>query len=271
MRRAAPPIVCALVLAGSAPSALAQPESPAYRLEAGIDVPALVIPAVLSASWLLGPELEPPYCAPACDPETVNAIDRPAAGLYSARWATAGDVSTVAVLASMPIFLALAEPPGHALNDFVVVAQATLFASATQVMTSFATSRPRPRVYGDENPDPVDGVDARSFFSGHTATCLAATIATFRTLQIVRRPALAWTALGLGVLGTGFLSVARVGSGAHFPTDVAAGAVVGFAYGILLPAVHPLSESARDGVGARFGVHLITRRDQLGAAMAGSF
>jgi membrane-associated phospholipid phosphatase len=233
----------------------------------------LVIPGVLSASWLLSPELAPPHCAPECDPDTVNAIDRPAAGLYSTGWSTAGSVATVAVLASMPLFLGIAEPPLDALNDLVVVLQATLFASATQVITSFATSRPRPRVYGSSAPldERDDGNAARSFFSGHMATCTAATVSTFLTLQRVGRTELAWTALAFGATGSGLLGVARVGAGSHFPTDVAAGAAVGVAYGFLLPALH--ARPAREEAGARKRVLLVPMSgDGLrGAGLVGSF
>lgn len=90
-------------------------------------------------------------------------------------------------------------------------------------------------------------------------------------MQIVRRPALAWTALAVGLAGTGFLSLARVESGAHFPTDVAAGAVVGFAYGLLLPAVHPASGGERNEIGSQLAVRLITRKELLGAAIGSAF
>jgi membrane-associated phospholipid phosphatase len=221
-------------------AATAERRSPAYRLSVDIDLPLLLIPAAVSASWFLSTELTPPHCSPRCDPDTLNIFDRPAAGLYSAEWQVAADAGTVGVLSAMPLLLALGEGPLHAANDVVVVAQATMLASATQVAMSFATSRPRPRLYGDGAPHDQrdDGNAARSFFSGHTATCVAATIATFRTLQRVNRPTLAWAALGVGLFGSSFLSVGRVAAGSHFPTDVAAGAAVGVGYGLLLPALH---------------------------------
>jgi membrane-associated phospholipid phosphatase len=252
---------------------------PAYRLSAAIDAPALMIPAALSASWLLGPELEGPYCAPECDPEDLNFIDEPAAGLYSPTWSKVGDVATVSVLASMPLFLAVGEGPLHALSDFVVVAEATLFASATQVLTSYAVARPRPRVYGDAAPleQRDDGIAARSFFSGHTATCVAATISTFQTLQSLGHPELAWAALGFGGSGSILLSVARVGSGAHFPTDVAAGAVIGAGFGFLVPAIHaktnaaPRSAVRSNPTDIRYQLVPVVTGERAGGAFTGVF
>jgi membrane-associated phospholipid phosphatase len=234
-----------LVSATWAAGAAAEPPqgtepAPAYQLRAAIDVPALAIPAVISASWLLGDELEPPYCAPRCDPDEVNFIDRPAAGLHSEEWSGLANVATISTLASMPFMLFMGEEPGNALNDLVVVVQATLWASATQVLVSYATSRPRPRLYGDEAPaeDRDTGTAARSFFSGHSATGWAATISTFRTLSRVGNTEMAWAALAVGGTGSTVLSVARVGAGSHFPTDVVAGTVVGISYGFLVPALH---------------------------------
>ncbi|MEJ7732500.1 MAG: phosphatase PAP2 family protein [Polyangiaceae bacterium] len=213
---------------------------PAYQLHAGIDVPAVAIPAVISASWLLGGELEPPYCAPRCDPDGLNFIDRPAAGLHSEAWSGLGNVATLSTLVSMPFMLFMGEKPSHALNDVVVVIEATLWASATQVVVSYATARPRPRLYGDEAPDEdrFTGTAARSFFSGHSATGWAATVSTFRTLLRTGHPAMGWAALAVGGTGSTVLSVARIGAGSHFPTDVVAGTVVGISYGFLVPALH---------------------------------
>ena len=91
--------------AASADPPEAGARGPAYQLHAGIDVPAVAIPAMISASWLLGDELEPPYCAPRCDPDDLNFIDRPAAGLHSEAWSGVGNVATISTLASMPFML----------------------------------------------------------------------------------------------------------------------------------------------------------------------
>jgi membrane-associated phospholipid phosphatase len=246
---------------------------PVYDLSVGVDVPALLLPAAVSASWFLAFELAPPYCAPRCDPDTVNFIDRPAAGLYSTAWGNLGDIATVGVLATMPLMLVLGEGPANGINDLVVVGEATLLASATQVLVSFATARPRPWLYGDEAPASkhADGHAARSFFSGHTATCVAATLTTFTTLRRVRRPELAWTSLGLGLAGSTFMGVARVGAGSHWPTDVAAGAAVGVGFGLLLPAVHARSSSPDMDAAPRVHFAPVAGPGFAGGTFAGAF
>lgn len=274
-------VLLAIAVSVTSPVASADPGDaprPAYQLNAGIDVPAVAIPAMISASWLLGDELEPPYCAPRCDPEGLNFIDKPAAGLHSEAWSNIGNVATVSTLVSMPFMLFMGEPPRHALNDVVVVIEATLWASATQVLVSYATSRPRPRLYGDEAPDEdrYTGTAARSFFSGHSATGWAATVSTFRTLLRSGNPEMGWAALAVGGAGSTVLSVARVGAGSHFPTDVIAGTVVGISYGFLVPALH--SAPPGEGEGAdRVGTALSLRPypmidgDKAGAGLVGTF
>lgn len=65
--------------------------------------------------------------------------------------------------------------------------------------------------------------------------------------------------LGAGLAGASLVGVARVGAGAHFPTDVAIGAGVGVGAGIALPALH------RSGT----TVVPVTDGDSMGLAVVG--
>jgi undecaprenyl-diphosphatase len=78
-----------------------------------------------------------------------------------------------------------------------------------------------------------------SFFSGHAST-VAAVSATATYLAFVRSPdsLLPWLTLVGGTALTSFVSYERVRSGAHFPTDVIAGAMAGAAIGVLVPHIH---------------------------------
>ncbi|RYE83655.1 MAG: phosphatase PAP2 family protein, partial [Myxococcales bacterium] len=89
---------------------------------------------------------------------------------------------------------------------------------------------------------PVDERDdanaGRSFFSGHVANTVAATVATTRAFQRLGRPGLAWTMFGVGMAGSTMVGISRVGAGSHFPSDVLVGAAIGAGIGILVPALH---------------------------------
>jgi membrane-associated phospholipid phosphatase len=213
---------------------------PTYRLSIDVDAPVLLIGAALASSFFFLSESGPPACAPVCDPANVNAFDRLAAGNYDATWGTVGDIATAGVLVLVPLTLVADEGAGPGLNDLLVVGEAALWASAIQVPISYAVERPRPRVYGESAPlDTRNDANAgRSFFSGHVANCVAVTVATARTFQRQNRPALAWTALTVGLAGSAFVGVARVAAGSHFPTDDLVGAAIGAGIGIAVPALH---------------------------------
>ena len=89
------------------------------------------------------------------------------------------------------------------------------------------------------------------------APAVGPSVVALRTYQRLRRPVLGWTLLGVGLAGSGFVGFARIASGAHFPSDVIAGAAVGVGMGLALPALHdtPLRMApyaSREGGGLLF-------------------
>lgn len=247
-RRAVVVAVVGLAAISAAAPAIAADDQrgPAYRLSVDVDVPLVLIAGSLSASYFLMGETPTPPCAPLCDRARVNVVDRWAAGYYSHRWSVIGDVATGLTITIVPLALFAGERIGPGLRDLLVVAESALVSSAIQVPVSYAVGRPRPRVYG-ESASVADRSDAnagRSFFSGHVANCVAATIATQHALLRVGRPRLGWAAFAVGMAGSALIGVARVAAGSHFPTDVLAGVAVGVGAGIAVPAAH----------GAPFGV-----------------
>jgi membrane-associated phospholipid phosphatase len=253
-------LMAAILVAGTcaSASALAGPEdpAPAYHLSVALDVPTLLLGAGLTSSYFLMSETAPAACAPRCDPAHVNPLDRPFAGRYSTRWQVVGDVATVGTLALMPIALVAGEGFGNGVHDTVVVGEAVLVTAAIQVTVGYAVGRPRPRLYGVEAPlsERNDANSGRSFFSGHVANCVAATLAASTALRRVHRSKLAWTTLAVGLAGSALVGVARVGAGSHFPTDVLVGAMVGTGVGIAIPALHAANlqlapTASRDGAG----------------------
>jgi membrane-associated phospholipid phosphatase len=233
-------LVLTLVLFARPAGAQQAADEPAYRLKLDFDVPLVLIAGATASGFFFLPELPGATCAPNCDRKHINRFDRWAAGNYDPSWARVGDIATVATLAMPLIVVAVDEGVARGLNDDLVIAEAALVTSAAQISISFAVARPRPRVYSDRAPldERTDANAARSFFSGHVANTMAASVAALRTLQRVGRPALGWTTFGAGLAGTGLVGASRVLSGSHFPSDVLVGAALGAGVGLALPALH---------------------------------
>jgi membrane-associated phospholipid phosphatase len=205
-----------------------------------LDLPIVLIAGAMASSFFVLPELPGVSCAPDCDRKQINRFDRFAAGNYDRSWTTVGDVATVSTLA-MPLVVVLADEGfANGLNDDVVLAEAALVTSAAQVSLSFAVARPRPRVYSDRAPlaERSNANADRSFFSGHVANTMAASVAALRTMQRLHQPLLGWMTFGAGAAGSGLVGVSRVMSGGHFPSDVLIGAALGAGVGLALPALH---------------------------------
>jgi membrane-associated phospholipid phosphatase len=241
-RRLAVLVIVLSLCAAGATTARAEDSRGAYQLSFRLDAPLLLLTGGVAAGFLFMDETGPPACAPLCDSAKVNSLDRHFAGNYSETWTRFGDITTASVLVLVPAGLLIGEPSRGGLKDLVVVLEAVLLTSSLQVTTSYAVSRPRPRVYGEEAPldERNDANAGRSFFSGHVANCVAATLVVNQALRRTGSPRLAWAVLGVGLGGSALVSVARVEGGGHFPSDVIIGYAVGVGVGIAVPALHDL-------------------------------
>ncbi|MET9895630.1 phosphatase PAP2 family protein [Streptomyces sp. NPDC006465] len=84
-----------------------------------------------------------------------------------------------------------------------------------------------------EHDEVEDRPDSSSFPSGHTAAALAFTAAIAPT----------WPLAGaLCAVPTALVAIERVHSGAHYPTDVAAGALIGLGSARLTRHLPPLRQ-----------------------------
>lgn len=216
--------------------------APAHQLRLELDLPIVLIGGAAASSFAFMSEAPGVACAPNCDKSRINGFDRFAAGLYNPTWGTVGDIATAATLVTPLLAVVLDEGVKNGLNDDLVVAEAALISSALQVSLSFAVSRPRPRVYGDKAPleDRSDANAARSFFSGHVANTVSASVAALRTFQRLGEPGLGWAMFSVGMAGSTLVGVSRVAAGSHFPSDVLVGAALGAGVGLALPAMHDL-------------------------------
>jgi membrane-associated phospholipid phosphatase len=215
------------------------PTHPAFQLYAELDPPILAVGLVYQLARSV--KQQPAYCAPNCDGVYINWLDRRTAGFYSAGWARASDVGLVTLAAGSFGVLVVDEGVLSAINDMVVIAEATMSASAFATVMTLAAGRPRPFLYGEDAPLEVrNSADASlSFLSSHTADAFAIVTATYiaerRLHPSSNRSRLI---LGIGFAGASFVGVARVMAGYHFITDVIGGAVVGSSIGFIVSSLH---------------------------------
>lgn len=219
------------------------PPSP-FAISLGIDAPLLsaALGAWIVPVFILG-GMPGPACDP-CDPSGLNALDRPVVDYDSEAANILSDVAMVAIPA-----LAFSATFMHyptwgwegVLEDFVMIGEAMALSGLVQQITRFAVRRPRPFMYkAGKQLEARQAVGATlSFFSGHTTLAFSAATA-FAYIYTIRRPNSRWTALVWisAMLAASVMPVSRVFSGEHFWTDVAVGAAVGTAFGILIPALH---------------------------------
>jgi len=243
MRRALTPVLLGLLAAGTLATTEAHAQSPrrgTYRFRTSVDLPVMAATTPILAAWFLGDEFASPHCAPRCDPSTLNALDRPVAGRFAPGWQRVSDVGLLSFGALAITTLALHEGVPTSWQDTAIVLESVMVANATAILFNFAVRRPRPLVYGDEASleQRMRGNAGLSFFSGHTANAFAVAVAMFQVLRHTARPALAYGVLGVGLSVATFVAISRVMAGAHFPSDVIAGAIVGSASGWAVPALH---------------------------------
>ncbi len=215
---------------------------PAYDVNLSLDLPVVAVAGSLAAVWLLRPVLSPPHCGPVCDDSELSFIDKPVAGRWSPGWAKASDATLGSIAVGTVTLVALSESStGHALGDGLVILESLLVTNALQVMTAVGVRRPRPFMYGDATPadERSGGNGGLSFYSGHTAAAFTLTVSTYMTLRRLRPNSIVpKLVLGVGLPAAVLVGTARVVSGDHFPSDVVAGAIIGTAIGVLIPALH---------------------------------
>jgi membrane-associated phospholipid phosphatase len=215
------------------------PLRPAFQLYAEIDVPVIAIGIVFAAARRFRSQTA--FCAPLCNPDDLNAVDRVTAGYWSPGWQTASDYGLYSVAVGAVTLLLLDEGPTSALNDAVVVAETGLAATALASVMTLASARPRPYMYGEKAPlsarnSPDGGL---SFLSSHAAISFGVATSTFMTMRRLHpRSNTPWIALGVGGALAAGVSAARVLGGMHFISDSIGGATVGASLGVLIPSLH---------------------------------
>jgi membrane-associated phospholipid phosphatase len=200
----------------------------------GLVIGASAVAAVVQ--YLFADQLITPRCP--CDPDEVNAFDRPVIGNDSHPAEVASDV-TLALTLTVPLLLdgldlGLSRP---FYEDAVVFVEALAIDAALFSLVKAAVHRPLSIVYSGQAPSLVDSPRGyRSFYSGHAALAFAALSVTSVTLDL-RYDAGVWPWLASAAIGAS-VAIERVAAGRHFYTDVLVGFGVGTLVGTVVPLLH---------------------------------
>lgn len=194
-----------------------------------------------------------------CDPAVVPAFDRVAIRRNDLAAAEASNILQYASIVGAPAIAFLTDPGtthDRAESGLVVLEAMSVAGSLTQLAKA-VVHRPRPHSYGSRAEPPFAYT---SFPSGHATAAFSAASA-LTTIYALRHPhsrATPWIA-GAGISVAAATAFLRVSAGRHFPSDVAAGALIGSASGwgiVTLHARAPLAFAASpEGVSMtlRFG------------------
>ncbi|MCK4358052.1 MAG: phosphatase PAP2 family protein [Candidatus Cloacimonetes bacterium] len=177
------------------------------------------------------------------DKNEIFVLDRFAADLYDLKLKKASDY-TVYTNFLIPIGTSLLIDKENFISDMIIYGETMYLQAGIAKWCKFLTKRNRPYTYNDQaDSSRQDNRDARfSFVSMHTTTAFSA--AVFGSYLYQERggqyPTLFWIANLSLAAATGIL---RVASGNHFPTDIICGAIIGSAFGYLIPALHKVKDS----------------------------
>ena len=262
--------VCSTALTPARVAAQDKGGSP-YKTDAALELSlsgAAIVTTALLPMLFVPDALDAPACG-ACDISTINAFDRPVTGYYNKTARTISDIAVGTLIVSPFVFTAIdtLALDGGGLSAFASDATVLTETFAAQLalmqIVKHIAQRPRPFTY---NPDAdadkkLDFDSTLSFYSGHSSSAFSMAIAYAITYQ-ERHPDdpkrfLVWGGeLSLAAL----TATMRVSAGKHFWSDVITGALVGTAFGVLIPTLH-LDEKrqSQDPVGASKAMPIMFR------------
>lgn len=194
--------------------------------------------AAAGAAYVFGKNWIKPSCP--CDPALINGFDRGAVGNNSQAARIVSDLGLALSLGVFPLYdlfdLGFSD---ELFEDAVVYLQALATSGALVSITKHVVQRPIPRVVaGQEAANDPDGY--RAFYSGHTTLTFTALTAAAMTANLRYRWGI-WPWLVTGAVGT-TVGVTRILGGAHYPSDVIVGALIGISAGAAIPWWHAREE-----------------------------
>ncbi len=189
----------------------------------------------------------------ALNPDNLNRLDRSTAYNYSTHAVTISNIAVGACIVGPGSLLLEKRVRSQLLTIGVMYAEAGMFAAFLPSIAKGTVQRTRPFVYNHNAPieKKLEAEARRSFFSGHT--CVAFTSAVFTASLFdayfpqSNHRTLVW---GGSLVAAGLVGAMRIKAGAHFPSDVLVGALVGSAIGYTIPRLHRIRNE-------RLSIHII--------------
>jgi membrane-associated phospholipid phosphatase len=175
---------------------------------------------------------------------SVNRIDRSATYHYSqtdARWS---DLLVGFSVASPAGLFFIKDVRLKAGTFSLMYLETILLSTFIPQICKRSVERYRPYSYNPDAPisERTNPDVRRSFFSGHTTSAFASAVFLSTVYSKIHNSgewkSLVWTG---SLLSATLVSYLRYSSGAHFPTDIVTGAIVGTAIGFIVPALHETS------------------------------
>ncbi|MDQ6883631.1 MAG: phosphatase PAP2 family protein [Candidatus Dormibacteraeota bacterium] len=145
--------------------------------------------------------------------------------LTTALASIASDAGSFAIIAPFTIALLLLRRWKRPADDIALIVVAA-GSAALPTMVKLIVARPRPTI------EHLSHLTTLSFPSEHTAQAAAIYLAIASLLTQGRSPRWRWTALAAAVIIALLVALSRVFLGVHYPTDVAAGLLLGWLWAI---------------------------------------
>lgn len=175
-------------------------------------------------------------------------IDRWNAGTYSKASALASDVSVGIVIAAPGLLLLDDESRMEWREISAMYLQTLAFAVFLPSYAKGGVQRIRPYAYSADAPQDLkqSAETRRSFFSGHTTIAFASAVFAGTVYSEFHPNSSSSTTVWIVAMSAAsVVGLFRITAGAHYLTDVLAGAAVGSAVGYLVPQLHKAENSSQ--------------------------
>lgn len=177
--------------------------------------------------------------------DNINSFDKSAVYNFSPEAGAFSDVLLYSTILS-PLLLTTSSEIQNNIGPFLTMyLENTLTALSISHLPKAVTGRFRPYTYNTSVPDEkrMDPDSRLSFFSGHATLSFASAVflsATFsKYYPDSNYKVLVW---GSSLLAASFVGYLRYAAGAHFPTDILTGALIGSLVGYLIPMIHEVEK-----------------------------
>jgi len=173
--------------------------------------------------------------------DNINSFDRAAALNFSPSAGTWSDLLLYTTIFS-PLLLTTSSEVQNNIGSFLTMyLQNSLTAFSLSHLSKTTTGRLRPYTYNEQAPDETRmAADSRlSFFSGHATLAFASAVFLSVTFSKYHPDSkLKPYVWGTSLIAASVVGYLRFAAGAHFPTDIITGAIIGSVIGYLIPLIH---------------------------------